>query len=329
MSFASAPLRAIRFVWLAVNARLSRNRSDKLQFLERAVFAFARVLGLSLSSEERRLVALLPDLAARVADDHGRNIVRSLDFLDKERAASQILCNLPFMDGRPFYYDPMRIDQSQVAFLIDRIGLHDCYAINSIESESPVIVDGGAHIGVFSRFVTYVYPDAKLYAVEPDRDNFQLLQINLSEANNAVAVNQAFLDGRGEVTLKRSDAVDWRSTLAVNETFFDEFSEHGGEYSGDYKVPTLSVDDFIADQGLDRLDLLKLVIPGMIELQVLAGARSSIEQLRPRVAVTVYSGNADAVDQFFDQLGYRSMTSPWQPPEGGWSRSSICLFAPD
>ena len=48
-----------------------------------------------------------------------------------------------------------------------------CFSI-----KSPVIIDAGANIGLFNRLLLRNYPDARIYAVEPEPYNFNILQRN-------------------------------------------------------------------------------------------------------------------------------------------------------
>ena len=68
----------------------------------------------------------------------------------------------------------------------------------------------------------------------------------------------------------------------------------------------MSVDEFVAERGLGRLDFIKLDVEGA-EGPVLQGARASLERLRPQLAISIYHGKRDfwALPQLLGELpGY-------------------------
>jgi hypothetical protein len=71
---------------------------------------------------------------------------------------------------------------------------------------------------------------------------------------------------------------------------------------------TLSIDDFVASAGLDRVGLIKMDIEGA-ELPALKGAVSVIRKFRPKLAIAIYHSLDDFVDipAFLDSLhlGYK------------------------
>ena len=50
--------------------------------------------------------------------------------------------------------------------------------------------------------------------------------------------------------------------------------------AGTDRVPVLTVDDFVRERAIDRIDLMKIDVEGM-ELKVMQGARNTLLRLRP------------------------------------------------
>ncbi len=68
------------------------------------------------------------------------------------------------------------------------------------KTESPVIIDCGANIGVGCLFFKKTYPNAKIYAIEPNKDIAKYLYTNIkvNEANNVKIIESAaWIDTNG------------------------------------------------------------------------------------------------------------------------------------
>lgn len=82
-------------------------------------------------------------------------------------------------------------------------GLHgevvecDIYKIKELDFVPDVIFDLGANIGVFTRFAREVFPDALIVAVEPDKDNFEMLSKFTRDECNTIFINKAI--GIGQI----------------------------------------------------------------------------------------------------------------------------------
>ena len=73
-------------------------------------------------------------------------------------------------------------------------------------------------------------------------------------------------------------------------------------------VQTYTIDDLCSDRDLDRIDFIKMDIEGA-ELEALKGARETIRQCRPKLAISLYHHVRDfwEIPQWIDSLdlGYR------------------------
>ena len=72
------------------------------------------------------------------------------------------------------------------------------YRMSEIKNPS-VIVDVGAHIGIFSLLVARRFPHATVYAIEPDTNNYHALlqNIALNKLTNVTALNVAVAGAYG------------------------------------------------------------------------------------------------------------------------------------
>lgn len=78
----------------------------------------------------------------------------------------------------------------------------------------------------------------------------------------------------------------------------------GAGGAGENVVKTLTIDDLVAQRGLERLDFIKMDIEGA-ELPALEGARDTLRRFRPKLAICAYHKIDDFVTlpDFLESLG--------------------------
>ncbi|MEP7151823.1 MAG: FkbM family methyltransferase [Nitrospira sp.] len=120
----------------------------------------------------------------------------------------------------------------------------------------PVIFDCGANIGLATLFFKWLYPQAEIYAFEPDKDTFALLKRNV-EANNLTGVhlyNVALSDkaGTAEFHVDHANPGSLRMSLNYQRMPKDTI-----------RVETLTLSEVIGRQLPDTdIDFLKLDVEG-------------------------------------------------------------------
>ena len=122
--------------------------------------------------------------------------------------------------------------------------------------EDAVIVDVGAHYGYFSMFAHLNLGKAStIIAIEPDPNNFNLLKKNLfdQKIENVKTMNVAVSDNVGDASLYLGNSVN--STLVSDYAL----NESGG---GNIKVKTTTLAQIFFDNGLSKVDFLKLDCEG-------------------------------------------------------------------
>ena len=79
-----------------------------------------------------------------------------------------------------------------------------------------------------------------------------------------------------------SDINSWRSVLSVNSEFFRTELIGDDQFGHDsYDVECLSIDEFILENRIDKLDMIGVTIPGEISSEVISGLSQTLENLRP------------------------------------------------
>ncbi|MFM8711080.1 MAG: FkbM family methyltransferase, partial [Sphingomonadales bacterium] len=116
------------------------------------------------------------------------------------------------------------------------------------------IVDAGANVGYTSLYFLAAFPGASLVAIEPDPDNYKVLEHNLRCASSgaaAQAVQAALLSRSGiSVTIDRQggDKKDWSFSVRPS--------------TAPTGVNSIAVKKILDRTGWDRLDILKIDIEG-------------------------------------------------------------------
>jgi FkbM family methyltransferase len=174
--------------------------------------------------------------------------------------------------------------------------------------EDVVLDVGGCWGDTALYFASLVGPRGRVYTFEFDPESLEILRANLALnpelASRIEVVERALWDRSGE-TLGIVQA--GRCTSVRPE-------DRGGRL----RVPTVTLDDFVREADLDRLDLVKMDVEGA-ELRVLRGARGSLACHGPKLAIAAYHHDDDLVT-IPEQLagtgaGYRLYLDTFSPVE--------------
>ncbi|MEO8589897.1 MAG: FkbM family methyltransferase [Flavobacteriales bacterium] len=112
-----------------------------------------------------------------------------------------------------------------------------------------VILDIGANIGMATLTFKRRYPDARVVAVEPDPENFDLLRRNTASLKGVELLQAALTPMDGMIGFERD---------GLNPSGFHIRDLKTGEQG----VPAISMRTLMERFGLERVDLLKLDIEG-------------------------------------------------------------------
>jgi len=113
-----------------------------------------------------------------------------------------------------------------------------------------VIVDLGANIGIAALFFATKYPNAIVYAVEPNPYIFEDLRANTSGFGNIRTSRVAIAGDEGELRLYSGRSGAGSSII------------QRGDSERQYTVPSMTMDGFLHTNNLGRVDLLKFDIEG-------------------------------------------------------------------
>jgi FkbM family methyltransferase len=122
-----------------------------------------------------------------------------------------------------------------------------------LDSTPGVIIDAGANIGLSSVFFALKYPAARILAIEPDKDNFEMLSANTREYSNIRPLNAALWSEEGEISLvdsgEGSHGFQTRKDLIQGETPLRS-------------IKAVTIPSVKRDYQFSKIDLLKIDIEG-------------------------------------------------------------------
>lgn len=149
-----------------------------------------------------------------------------------------------------------------------------CHEISSVRDKNGirVVFDVGAAIGNMTRFFLYEYPNAMIYAFEPNPDQFARFLRRIHDgADRVKAFNCGLAAKPGTATLRRYSYPDASSFLPItNVTSAEGITEVD---TVDVKLRTL--DDIVSEIGVTHIDFLKIDVEGF-EYDVLAGGYNTL-----------------------------------------------------
>lgn len=137
--------------------------------------------------------------------------------------------------------------------------------------KDPIIFDVGANRGAYSMLVREICPSALIYAFEPHPTNFAVLE-SCGKNHNLLSFNYGF--GKTNETTALYDYLekDGSSHASVYEEVIEQLWKSSAVA---HPVTIRKLDDVLIEQGISRVDLLKIDTEGS-EFNVLLGAEQSI-----------------------------------------------------
>ncbi len=193
--------------------------------------------------------------------------------------------------------------------VVGDVAEQDCYLVDELPMPRPVVVDVGAHIGCFSKRVHDRNPLARIVAVECCPENLPALERNvgsfavvvqaaLTYEPDAALLNAVYancLSTGGSAVIGRAEL---RRRLEAGEVAEKPGPDMPSEYWADLRpLRTLTLEQLMEEQGLERIDVLKLDCEGS-EFSILRGTT-----MRERIGIIVgeYHGK-DAFEELVKEL---------------------------
>lgn len=151
-------------------------------------------------------------------------------------------------------------------------------------NENDVIIDAGANIGDVSLHASkMVGSKGRVYSFEPDSDNFNRLQknISLNTFSNIESINKGLGDNKGLFNLFQVN----KNNRGMNRILFDTNIEC--PYT---VIEVTTIDNFIIENNISKIDLIKIDVEGY-EMKVLKGSESTINKFHPKLFIEIDDNN--------------------------------------
>jgi FkbM family methyltransferase len=185
---------------------------------------------------------------------------------------------LRFRDGTQF-----RVRTAMDVWVIIETYLGHIYEQNSFDiQDNWVIIDIGAGLGEFSITAAKKCPNGIVYAYEPFRESFELMQENilLNNVVNTIAYPYAVGGSVGLMHLKTASGVPVLYSTAINDN-------HVGRY--DTTVQGTTLDEIFGAFQIEKCDLIKIDCEGA-EYDILFHTSSPTLQKIKRICLEYHNG---------------------------------------
>lgn len=171
----------------------------------------------------------------------------------------------------------------------------------ALSRRAQVVLDIGAHVGLFTLLVAHKNPRVSVISFEPVNDVFERLAVNvaLNRLSKVICVRAAVGAVRGQLPLY--------SSLGQIDTVASTSVEHRATWApGPWRcdfTDVISLDDFADQAKLTRVDLVKIDVEQQ-EHEVIQGMQRLLTDHRPHVVCEVLPHGKDSSEhaQIIDTL---------------------------
>lgn len=228
---------------------------------------------------------------------HSRDIFDNLLVDNSIKQLQSVTRKLKFYDLSKLGYD---IKLYGARALLDKLVIHNQYSYKDCKAEAnDFVIDAGGCWGDTSLlFSSRVGNRGKIFTFEFFDDNLNVLKENLSYnkklSENIVLTERPLYNKSNEILYLKHACADI-TTLTENKNNLQKYK-------------TISIDDFVKDNKIEKIDFIKMDIEGC-ELKALQGAVSTLKKYKPKLAIAAYHKYEDyyEIPKFLNELdiGYK------------------------
>ncbi len=221
-----------------------------------------------------------------------------LRFLELMHLAPKKLLKMSLRNGTIFF---VRAYSSDISCL-QSITMENEYFPYFNVMPGDTVIDIGANIGSFSVSVAYREPSAKIYAIEPVKNNYNLLcqNIELNHLTNVSPINVAISDKREELTIYHGLG-SWFASGSFYKV--DATDPHSSE-----EVSCITLEDIFIENEIGNCDFLKMDCEGA-EYKILFSLSDELLRKIKKIAIEFHNFESDNkqhdIVKFLESKQYR------------------------
>ncbi|MBI3895980.1 MAG: FkbM family methyltransferase [Acidobacteria bacterium] len=199
--------------------------------------------------------------------------------------------------------------------IFKEVWINHCYVDKGFDvSRAKVVVDIGAHVGMFALWVAANNPNARVICLEPTQQTCEFLQSNIvaNRFSNIVFLQAACGGKHGEAILYSREAEKWGNSLLSNDNRGNQFRPIGA-------VPVLTLADVFEQFNVTTCNLLKLDCEGS-EYQILLNAPAetlaAIERIALEYHLEMGGSTITELEDLLREVGFNVRRIPHAPLRG-------------
>ncbi len=127
----------------------------------------------------------------------------------------------------------------------------------TVKNEPEYIIDAGANIGLAAIYFANKYKNTKIIAIEPEESNFELLQRNIRNYTNIIAIKAALWNSSGEITLFDTGLGHWGFMTETTGAALNTVTKNIK-----HLTEAVTVEDIIRKFSINSIDIIKMDIEG-------------------------------------------------------------------
>ncbi len=203
--------------------------------------------------------------------------------------------------GGYFFNNPWKEKDNYLSFFLSEFGElvapHIFHDFSGLRTEGPycyndvdikcgdIVLDLGANIGLFSSAAAAV--GCKVYAFEPTGFIADYLQKTADLYHGKIEVVRAAVSDKNQQVTFFEVPEDFHEIGGSTMVKRNDLANHDGWKGIERKVAAVTVDSFVEERQLERVDFIKADIEGA-ERNMLAGARNTLKKYAPKLALCTY-----------------------------------------
>jgi FkbM family methyltransferase len=143
--------------------------------------------------------------------------------------------------------------------------------------ERPIMFDVGANVGTYSLLLSKVFPQAKIYAFEPNENTFKQLVVNVDSSVKCVNAGMGSEEKNAKIFTFADDLTSTNASI-----YGEMFRSYKKDDLVEIEIQLTTLDLFCEHEGIKEIDFLKIDTEGN-EHNVLRGANKMLTEGKVKI----------------------------------------------